>query len=94
MLGMPTDPVETSLRSKTLNETKKCKVEWMKQTLVTVTLMTILSGCAIGGSADALLSRMEPLEAAHARALSKSDVDTLRSTGRDLLATLEAARGR
>lgn len=54
--------------------------------------MLILSGCASAGS-DSVYSRLDPLVIVHAAALAGDDVAKMRSTGRDLIATFDAARG-
>ena len=57
----------------------------------------VLSGCASGvseGAAVATLDRLAPLMTAHARALAGEDVAAMRATGRAVIATYDAGRGR
>ena len=57
----------------------------------------MLSGCASGvpeGAAIATLDRLDPLMTAHARALAGEDVAAMRATGRAVIATYDAGRGR
>ena len=59
--------------------------------------MTTVSGCATApseGAATATLDRLAPLMTDHARALAGEDVAEMRSTGRRLIATYDAGRGR
>ncbi len=51
-------------------------------------------GSTSEGAATATLDRLDPLMTAHARALAGEDVDQMRATGRRLIATYDAGRGR
>lgn len=56
-------------------------------------LTTTLTGCAIAVSDEALTTIMTPLVDAHAASLAAEDVADMRRTGRDLIATFDAATG-
>lgn len=58
--------------------------------LLPVMLTLIVSGCATVVSNDAAKLILDPLVTAHAAALGGCDVDQMRSTGRDLIATYDA----
>ena len=62
-----------------------------------LTAVMMQSGCAVGpseGAAVATLDRLDPLMTAHARALAGEDVGAMRRTGRAVIATYDAGRGR
>ena len=58
--------------------------------------MLTLTGCGSTseGAAVATLDRLDPLMTAHARALAGEDVAAMRATGRAVIATYDAGRGR
>lgn len=57
-----------------------------------VILTTIAAGCVNGsaGSSDGLATALKPPLTRHAEALVGEDVNRMRSTGRDVLATYDA----
>jgi hypothetical protein len=55
--------------------------------------MLIVTGCANAVSEEAAKVALDPLVTAHAAALAGCDLDLMRSTGRDLIATYDAAFG-
>ena len=54
----------------------------------------ILTGCFNAASDSGLVVVIDPLIAPHAAALAGDDVAEMRATGRDLIATWDAALGR
>lgn len=59
-----------------------------------VILMMTVTGCLNGVSNNALEVALDKPMTKHASALAGDDVALMRSTGRDLIATYDAARGR
>ena len=55
---------------------------------------TVSCGSVTEGAATATLDRLDPLMTAHARALAGEDVAAMRATGRAVIATYDAGRGR
>ena len=57
-------------------------------------LMLTVSGCASAVSDSAMVAALDRPMTAHAAALAGDDVAMMRRTGRDLIATYDAAAGR
>ena len=57
-------------------------------------LMLTAAGCATGASDSAIVAVLDRPMAAHAAALAGDDVLLMRRTGRDLIATYDAAARR
>ena len=62
-------------------------------TLALVTALMTATGCATVGSLKAVQEEVGPLMTIHAAALAGDDVNLMRSTGRDLIATWDATAG-
>ena len=67
---------------------------WTGPMLAGAMLTLIGCGSVTEGAATATLDRLDPLMTTHARALAGEDVDQMRRTGRVLIATYDAGRGR
>lgn len=65
----------------------------MRIYLLAITL-TMLTGCTVAVSDSALATALRRPMTAHAAALAGDDVQAMRRTGRDLIATYDAAVGR
>ncbi|MBW4709584.1 hypothetical protein KX928_17495 [Roseobacter sp. YSTF-M11] len=65
------------------------------RTLAAAILPLILIGCATEAplNARAALDRLQDLATPHAAALAGEDVNEMRRTGRDLIASIDAAAG-
>ena len=67
---------------------------WTTPTLAAAILTLTACGSVNEGAAIATLDRLDPLMTAHARALAGEDVAAMRATGRAVIATYDAGRGR
>ena len=67
---------------------------WTALTLAGAMLTLTACGSIDEGAAIATLDRLDPLMTAHARALAGEDVAAMRATGRAVIATYDAGRGR
>ena len=67
---------------------------WTVPTLAAAILTLTACGSIDEGAAIATLDRLDPLMTAHARALAGEDVAAMRATGRAVIATYDAGRGR
>ena len=65
------------------------------RTLVAAILILILNGCASEAPTHGrtALDRLQNLATPHAAALAGDDVNEMRRTGRDLIASIDAAAG-